>query len=334
MPGASDLKRALRPIVHRVRNRRDAMLGGNCVVLLYHRVIDLPTDPQLLSVSPAHFDEQLAWLKQELHVLSAEEFDHHLAKSTRFPRNSAFITFDDGYADNHHVARPILEKHGLLALFYISSGYIGSGREYWWDELERLFLLNPDLPREFDFGALGDELTWKYDHAPLAADMRERYDFLIATLRILTSEGRDSILADLRQRLNSPYARATHLPMTREELLAFAHSPSVAIGAHSIGHCALANQTEEGQRHEITGSKQELERMLGRPIERFAYPFGTGAEFNAASMRICEEAGFLHAAANVNGFVHKRSRRFAFPRILVRDWSAAELAQRLKPYLS
>jgi peptidoglycan/xylan/chitin deacetylase (PgdA/CDA1 family) len=333
MPSAADLKRALRPMAHRLRQRGDALLGGNCIVLLYHRVIDLATDPQQLAVAPARFDAQLAWLKANCQVLTADEFDAILLSGKRFPRNSALITFDDGYADNHQLARPILERHALQGLFYIASGYIGAGREYWWDELERLLMVNPNLPKTLEFDGLEGELNWRYDHPPNASDMRERYGFLIATLRILSSEARDAILSEARLRLNSPEPRSTHLPMTRDELRAFASSPSVAIGAHTVGHCALSSRDEDGQRSEIIGSKLALEKLLDRRIERFAYPFGTGAEFNAVSMRICEQAGFLHAAANMTGIVHKRSPRFAFPRVIARDWEAAEFARRLRPFM-
>ena len=111
-----------------------------------------------------------------------------------------------------------------------------------------------------------------------------------------------------------------------ETLLASFH------GAHTQLHCSLAARSEHEQYGEIVGSKQRLEQLLGRPVDRFAYPFGTVHDYNATSLRICEEAGFRHAAANRAGIVHKDSPRFAFPRVLVRDWSAEELAAQLRPF--
>jgi hypothetical protein len=127
MPFVGELKDRLWPLVQRWRLEQDRLLGGNCVVLLYHRVVDLEHDPQQLSVSPRRFDEQVGLLKERFRVLTVEEFEHHLLHRKRFPKNSILITFDDGYADNHVHARPILEKHGLQGLFFIASGYIGSG---------------------------------------------------------------------------------------------------------------------------------------------------------------------------------------------------------------
>jgi peptidoglycan/xylan/chitin deacetylase (PgdA/CDA1 family) len=302
-------------------------------VLLYHRVIDLPTDPQQLAVNPAHFDAHLAMLKQRYHVLTVEEFDHHLLGRKRFPKGAVLLTFDDGYADNHHVARPLLEKHGLQALFYISSGYIGSGREYWWDELERLFLLDRELPATFSYARGGVSLSWSADGEATSVHGQRAYDHLLAVLRTLIAEDRDNILADLREQLNSPTARRTHLPMTGPELEAFVRSPSVVIGAHTMGHSSLGHLTEREQRVEILGSVHELGHLLSGGKRYFSYPFGTGADFNATTEKIAEEAGFAHVAANYPGFVHARSPRFKFPRFLVRDWDGPEFARRMDTFL-
>lgn len=332
MPSVRDLKRMVRDAAARLRMRRDALLGGDCLVLLYHRVADLATDPQQLAVSPARFDAQLTWLKRHRRVLTPDEFDAHLGGRKRFPRRSALITFDDGYADNHSHARPIMERHGLQGIFYISAGYIGTGREYWWDELERLLLLNPALPQELLLERHGIRVHWKLDRRPDADAMRPHYEALLVALRSLPSAARDALLQELRVVTGSPAARATHLPMSEAELKAFAASPAVAIGAHTLLHCSLAAQPPDEQRHEIIGSRQRLEAMLGRPVYRFAYPFGTVHDYNAVSIRICEEAGFRHAAANRAGIVHRGSPRYAFPRVLVRDWSPEELAARLNPF--
>ncbi|MBK9148631.1 MAG: polysaccharide deacetylase family protein [Flavobacteriales bacterium] len=332
MPSVSDLKRSVRDAAARLRMRRDALLGGDCLVLLYHRVAHLRTDPQQLAVAPERFEAQLAWLKRHRRVLTPDEFDAHLAARKRFPRHSALITFDDGYADNHAHARPIMERLGVHGIFYISAGYIGSGREFWWDELERLLLLNNALPRTLLLEHHGVRVAWNLDRDADAGAMRPHYDALLVALRALHSAKREELLSELRGLVHSTNARATHLPMSESELKAFAASPAVTIGAHTLLHCSLAAQSPEEQRREIIGSKRLLEEMLGGTVERFAYPFGTLDDFNEESIRVCKEAGFRHAAANRPGLVHKASPSFAFPRVLVRDWTAEEMADHLRPY--
>ena len=298
------------------------------MVLLYHRVIDIPTDPQQLAVKPAHFDAHLAVLKDRYRVLSVEEFDHYLLGRKRFPPRSVLLTFDDGYADNHVHARPLLEKHGLQALFYIASGYIGSGREYWWDELERLFL-GRSVPVELDIDLEGLRLRAPEGGTPGVAFDEAAYRSSLHQLRQVPAALRDSTLARLRSLIGPEEHRATHLPMTRTELCAFATSSSVVIGAHTVGHPSLAALPTDEQRSEVNGSKRDLEGLLGNEVRYFSYPFGTGADFDPTTERIAREAGFLHTAANYPGFVHARSPQHRFPRYLVRDWDGPEFARRM-----
>ncbi|MCB9169458.1 MAG: polysaccharide deacetylase family protein [Flavobacteriales bacterium] len=324
------IRNVLRPTVQRLRDTWNALRHGSCAVLLYHRVIELPTDPQQLAVTPDHFDAHLQVLKERYRVLSVAEFEHHLLHQRRFPRRSVLLTFDDGYADNHTIARPILETHGLQALFYIASGYIESGREFWWDELERMLLLNEDPPAAIDLEVAGTRSSRALGDA---GAVQHVYEELLDSLRRIPSHDRDALLDGLRSTVHSTEARNTHLPMTRAELSAFADSPSVVIGAHSVGHPSLARQDPEEQRREIVGSKRELEAMLGREVRYFSYPFGTGADFDATTELIAANAGFLHTAANYPGPVHARSPRHRFPRHLVRDWSGPEFAQRMGTFL-
>jgi peptidoglycan/xylan/chitin deacetylase (PgdA/CDA1 family) len=51
------------------------------------------------------------------------------------PAKPIIVTFDDGYASNHSVAVPILDRYGFRATFFIVSGYIGATNR--WDPEER-----------------------------------------------------------------------------------------------------------------------------------------------------------------------------------------------------
>jgi peptidoglycan/xylan/chitin deacetylase (PgdA/CDA1 family) len=49
------------------------------------------------------------------------------------------ITFDDGHVSNYELAAPILEAHGLRAMFFITVGWTGNKSGYMnWDELRAL----------------------------------------------------------------------------------------------------------------------------------------------------------------------------------------------------
>lgn len=328
---ANNIKAGLRPYYHRFQKRKNALLYGSCAVLLYHRVTRLESDPQLLSVSPENFQAHLELLREKYKVLSAEEFSHHFTTGKRFPKKAVFLTFDDGYADNHLEARPILESMQMQALFYISTWFIEHQKEYWWDELEHLLLVPSELPNDL---AATEEGVTIYVKRGQTESIHGTYAMLCERLKQLSFEQRENVLQLLRDQLKYPGLRASHRPMSVAELKAFATSASVAIGAHTEHHPSLGYLSAEDQRREILTSADQLEKWLGKRPDYFSYPFGTGADYNETSISICTEAGFKHTAANYPGLVHKKSPRHAFPRFLVRDWNKAEFEKQLHAFFN
>jgi peptidoglycan/xylan/chitin deacetylase (PgdA/CDA1 family) len=190
--------------------------------------------------------------------------------------------------------------------------------------------VNQGAPAEWQFERNGFELNWRSSE-----ELQSRaYPRALEDLRALPSHDRDAVLSELRVVLKSEAPRSTHLPMTREELRAFAGSSSVVIGAHTLGHPSLARLHAEEQRQEIEGSKRDLQDMLGIEIPYFSYPFGTGADFDDTTIALAEAAGFTHVAANYPGFVHARSPQFKFPRFLVRNWDGPTFAGQLKGFFN
>ena len=95
-------------------------------ILIYHRVLPKP-DPLLPGLIDARsFSEQMATLSRSFNILPLREAIARLANGTLPPRSAA-ITFDDGYADNHDIAMPILQKYGAHATFFVATAYLDGG---------------------------------------------------------------------------------------------------------------------------------------------------------------------------------------------------------------
>ena len=302
---------------------------GSCMVLLYHRVADFTTDPQLLCVTPENFEIHLKLLKDNYNVLTAEEFSEHLSKKKPFPRKSVFITFDDGYADNCINALPILEKYSLQALFYIATGLIGTNKEYWWDEMERIFLLNENAPSGYSY-----EINEK-EYPIYNADSGQKlklYEQLLGVLRNMDSTTRDEHISQLSILFNAPDPRKSHRAMNPEELKIMSASGSAVIGAHTHRHPSLGALSYEEQHKEISTSKEFLEKATGKIIRHFSYPFGTSNDYNSDTIEICRELGFDLVAANYPSVVTIHCNKFAFPRFLVRNWDEKTFLSQLKSF--
>jgi peptidoglycan/xylan/chitin deacetylase (PgdA/CDA1 family) len=92
--------------------------AGRRVVLCYHSVTYSPGD---LSLSPDLFDRHLAWLEDHCQVVPLEELVAG-SRGTRGPYVA--LTFDDGYADNHANALPLLAARGMPASFFVTVGFL------------------------------------------------------------------------------------------------------------------------------------------------------------------------------------------------------------------
>jgi peptidoglycan/xylan/chitin deacetylase (PgdA/CDA1 family) len=120
--GADRLRRASRWL--RGRFSRAAL------ILLYHRVADLPSDPQLLGTAPQHFADHLEVLRKGNRPMSLHALCTALPDG-KMPDRAVVVTFDDGYADNLHNAKALLERRDVPATVFVTTGYLGSPREFW-----------------------------------------------------------------------------------------------------------------------------------------------------------------------------------------------------------
>ena len=115
--------------LHRWFRRR-----GGPAILMYHRIAVPKVDPWGLTVSPERFAEQVQALRARRTILSTDAFVARL-RSGDLPHDAVALTFDDGYLDNLRQAKPILEAAGVPATVFLATGRIGTGEEFWWDEL-------------------------------------------------------------------------------------------------------------------------------------------------------------------------------------------------------
>jgi peptidoglycan/xylan/chitin deacetylase (PgdA/CDA1 family) len=324
---AGNLPAPLRTAWHGLRRLKNGILNSvdqPVIVLLYHRVADLAADPEMLAVSPENFRAQLRFLKDNWRIVRFEEEWADLQEP------AVAITFDDGYADNFLAALPILEEIGVPAAFFVSTCHLDSEREFWWHRLESLLLQEAEFPSRF---RLSDPRYGREWDTASSAQRRALYHRLNELMQKISAEQREDWLAQLANWAGPDGAsEGIHRSMTMEELKGLAASPVATIGAHTVSHSALSALSEEEQRREIFVSKQELEKITGREINIFSYPFGNKRHYNRTSVRLCREAGFRKAASNFPGQAHRWTNPFQLPRQLVRNWDLETFAARIKDF--
>lgn len=319
LPGAKTLYRSSRWLLGK--------LVRHAVILGYHRVTD-DLDPYRLGVSPARFAEQLEVLARTAQALALDDLAANLGQA-RPPRRSIVVTFDDGYADVLHRARPLLARLGIPATVFVVSGALG--RELWWDRLHRVVDSARALRRAFTLSIGPDPFHWPGDDtAPAPVRLRRA---LYSLLRPLDQRQRDAALDRLGEILEVPSVpERPDFPrvLTPDELRCLADGDLVRIGAHTVSHAPLSRLSPGGQREEIAESRRDLEALLQRPVTGFSYPFG---DVPPGAPALVREAGFEYACQSRNAVVWRGSDRFALPRFWVPDWEGPRFARWLERWL-
>ena len=337
--------------VRRLAHSYHSRFAAGCLILLYHRVVDLPTDPYLLTVSPAHFAEHLAVLRKMARPIALQQLADGLRDGKIF-RRAVAVTFDDGYFDNLDYAKPLLERYDVPATFFVAPDASADSGEFWWDALERILLQPGSLPQTLRLVIDGVSHEWllgssaKYgtdDHArhrlwnygckddptPRHAALRSIHRLLNA----LSESDRRHVLQELASwAVRDTAVRSTHRTLTPAETVRLAEGKFFEVGAHTMTHPVLAKLTAAQQHDEIYQGKARLEEILGRPVNSFAYPHGLKSDYTPATVAIVRESGFACACAAFPGIVRSGADVHQLPRLLVRDDDGDRLAELLWTY--
>lgn len=324
------------------------MFQRRTIVLLYHRVAEVFSDPLLLCVTPKHFEEHLQHLRLHYQLIGLRNIKQALDNG-RVPNNAVVITFDDGYADNLWNAKPLLERYEVPATVFTTAGYVGQNENFWWHDLEHMLLQPKVLPSVLNLSVKGKIHTWELNEAVCysQADFNRHrrwhvltedcptqrhqvYRTLCELLRPLSHGERHGVLTELAAWAGADLVeRSDHRALTSKELAELTRGGLVEVGAHTMTHPVLSALTVEAQRVEISGSKHRLEEVLRQPVTSFAYPYGRPSDYNADTVRLVRDAGFDCACSNVPGLVTRKNDPYQLPRFVVRDWDGEEFARRL-----
>ncbi len=280
--------------VHRaVRIWRRRQAGGTRVLVLsYHRATlefeaSARTGLPSMFVSAGTLQRQLEHIARTRDLVSMADARRILAEPPPARvRDVVAVTFDDGYADNHRVALPILAALRIPATFFVATGYPGTARRFPHD---RLFASLSELARR----------GVPTDRAGLPAALQPLLDACAepgpaATLDRLIGRLPHDRLVAIADALEARLGRSeADLPedaraMTWEELRDL-DGAGMDIAGHTVNHAVLSNLPLAGARREISGCREAIAERLGKAPRHFAYPNGY---YTAAVRRAVAEAGF------------------------------------------
>jgi peptidoglycan/xylan/chitin deacetylase (PgdA/CDA1 family) len=114
-------------------------------VLNYHSITIDPGNRAV--ITPLKFEAQMNYLARNGYkTLSLQQFiDYMDNKATGMPEKPILLTFDDGYADNHEYALPILRKLQFQATMFVSPGTTEDGYFLNWDQIKEMHQAGWDI---------------------------------------------------------------------------------------------------------------------------------------------------------------------------------------------
>jgi len=297
-------------------------------VITYHGILpeayrraDSFLDNTLIDV--AQFRAQLALLKKHYNVIAPQDFLGWLRKSQELPRLAVLLTCDDGLLNNLTTMVPVLQEERLQCLFFVTSGPLENGPAMLWYVELYLLLMQ----------AKGSHppISWRGVQVPaIPVERAERVVCWLQTLKILSRFGareRFDFLRDMarwcgvdpewkRRILDDPLLRQRFQLLSGADLKRLVEA-GMSIGAHTMSHPALVEQTDELARAEIEDSRSALQKCSGQPVWAIAYSFGDPASVGNREYRLAESAGYECGFMNVGGAVGQSDFRFSLPRIHV-----------------
>lgn len=220
-------------------------------------------------------------------------------------RSACLVTFDDGERAFLEHALPVLQALGVPAALFVSPQVLAEGRPYWFQAVRA-------LRRE-----LGDAQVKQQVAAVLGCAPEQLASYSVNAIL------KNMRLADIERAIEScQLSRSAKLAtldhprnMTPDEVRAVAAGGLVTVGAHTMTHPILANESDADAERQITQSVQTLAAWLGRPVEIFAYPNGARSlDYGPREQAILRRCGVKLAFTTDTGFYSHRSDPLAIPR--------------------
>lgn len=289
-------------------------------ILIFHRVHS-ETDP-LFPYEPdtRRFEAMMRYIASTYRVITLKDAVEQLAQGSLLPR-SLVITFDDGYADNAEVAMPILEKLGIRATVFVSTGFLDGGRMWNDSVIECIRACNL---KQIDLGDFGLE-RFSLDSP---AERTSVIDVLLPRIKYLTLAEREAAVSRL-QRICDVAQLPRNLMMSSDQVRDL-HRSGMEIGAHTVNHPILTSIAPFEAEREIGEGKRTLESLIDAPVDVFAYPNGKpDQDYDYSHTMMVKALGFRGAVSTAPGVAQPGGDLYQLPRFTPWGKSAVVWGARL-----
>jgi len=278
-------------------------IDREATILLYHGVTASASNG-IENFSGKHveadlFERHMATIVKNANVMTLREMATRLAAGESLPARSVAVTFDDTFKNNSEVALPILQKHGVPATFFVTTGFVGTRRRFWVDRVEHAVNMasNDQLP-----SPLSDDerlFVLDSDKARIAAVVEIK-----KAMKLMSPQERDQVLESLVASAaveDDGSDVANYQNMNWDDVRALDQPPYYEVGGHSVNHEILAYLSPSELETEVATCLGDLERELGHPVDLFSYPEGQAHHYSDAVIETLKRYGVVISPSAIDG---------------------------------
>lgn len=235
------------------------------LLLFYHTVSDkpLPHVRHLYHVrNTALFAQDLDYLLKYFEPIDLVQLIAHIHEGKPLPKNSFFLTFDDGLAECYHVIAPILKQKGIPATFFLNSDFVD----------------NKALMFRYKASYLIEHLQKKSTADKVVKEHFNQYKIPYTTLKdslLRIKWGQQKLLDDLAANLEIDFENflKTQQPYLSSNQIQAMLNDGFTFGSHSQNHPTYNQIPLADQYTQTIESQKFVQDNFNLSYKTFAFPF-------------------------------------------------------------
>ena len=275
------LKLALRAGYFMPRPLPQLLAGREPAVLLYHGTPRSSIRAGKYGFDGEDLERQIVHLQRHFEFIGPQALTR---PRSVWARKAVLLTFDDGLRSNAAVAAPILRKHRVPAIFFVSCRHVGTDRVLWFSYLIAL---------EHGFRHAG--FTFRGQYQDMSAGRRkETVGRLSEALLGLTPHPAamyaaiENELPPLESFLPREEIEDRYAGLTEEQVAGLAGEELFSVGCHTVDHPFLTRCAPPEAIRQIVENKRHLERICGKAVTDISYPAG---DYDESILTACRNLG-------------------------------------------
>lgn len=279
------------------------------IIFFYHRFTDSNSNELPPKLNVKTFEKQLEHLKKWYHIVSLDDLVDQLKRGKHFSRPHAVITIDDGFKDNYDFIFPILKQLDIPATIFLTTGFIGTNRAPWIEEIA--YRLQGYSNEIFRFEQLFPGEVFKVSNTQRKTEL---WETIYQKMLYLDHDVKAHLFAKLLDKLDGTDTCYGRLMLDWDEVNEMSKN-QIAFGAHTVTHPTLSRMFPDEAMLEISESKQIIEEKLGTSVRHFAIPNGKDEDFTEELREFCRSEAFDSVVTTNFGVVTKGSDPYSLPRV-------------------